>query len=102
MVARGCAPGPLFTWGDDWYLTRDGFVAGVRSALQEAGYVAKDYAGRSFQIGAATTASQCGIQDSLMKTLGRWESSAYALYIHTPPDVLWGFANVQSKDQSIY
>jgi len=100
MVARGCAPGPLFTWGDNRYLTRDGFVAGVRSALQEAGYVAKDYAGHSFRIGAATTASRCGIQDSLIKTLGRWESSAYTRYIRTPPDVLRGVAKVLSKDQS--
>ena len=68
MVARGCPPGPLFTWRDNRYLTSDGFAAGVRSALQEAGYVAKDYAGHSFRIGAATTASRCGIQDSLIKT----------------------------------
>ena len=100
MVARGCAPGPLFTWEDNRYLTRDRFVAGVRSALQEAGYVAQDYAGHSFRIGAATTASQCGIQDSLIKTLGRWESSAYTRYIRTPPDVLRGVAKILGRDQS--
>ena len=93
-------PWPLFTWGDNRYLTRNGFVAGVHSALQEAGFVAKDYTGHSFQIGAATTASQCGTQDSLIKTLGRWESSAYTRYICTPPDVLRGVAKVLSKDQS--
>ena len=48
-------------------------MAAVRAVLTEAGLVAKDYAGHSFRIGAATTA---GIQDSLIKTLGRWESAA--------------------------
>ena len=71
MVARRSSPGPLFTWDDGRYLTRAGIVARVRSALSAAGYRGKGYAGHSFQIGAATTASRCGIQDSLIKTLGR-------------------------------
>ena len=37
------------------------------------------YAGHSYRIGAATTASLCGIQDSTIKMLGRWQSSAYTL-----------------------
>ena len=75
MVARGSSPGPLFTWDDGRYLSRESFVARVRSALSTAGYRRADYAGHSFQIGAATTASRCGVQDSLIKTLGRWESA---------------------------
>ena len=39
---------------------------------------------RSFRIGAATTAASQGIQDSVIKMLGRWQSSAYILYICTP------------------
>ena len=83
MVARGSSPGPLFTWDDGQYLTREGFVARVRS-----GYRGKDYAGHSFRIGAATTASICSVQDSLIKTLGMWESAAYTRYIKTAPEVL--------------
>ena len=71
MVARGNSSGPLFTWEDNRFLTRDHFVRGVRAALSEAGYVAKDYAGHSFRIGAATTAAEHGVQDLLIKTLGR-------------------------------
>ena len=88
MASRGSAPGPLFLQEDGRYLTRESFVSGVREALGVAGLVAKDYAGHSFRIGAATTAARCGIQDSLIKTLGRWESSAYARYIRTAPDTL--------------
>jgi len=92
MVARGSDPGPLFTWRDGRFLTRDRFVASVRAALTSAGYKAADYAGHSFRIGAATTASERGIQDSLIQTLGRWKSSAYTRYIRTAPDTLRGVA----------
>ena len=60
MVARGGKAGPLFMWKDGRFLT----------------------------IGAATTAAQCGLQDALIKTLGRWESSAYTRYIRTSADTL--------------
>ena len=96
MVARGNSSGPLFTWEDNRFLTRDQFVRGVRAALSEAGYVAKDYAGHSFRIGAATTAAEHGIQDSLIKTLGRWESSAYTRYVRTSPEVLRSVAKTMS------
>ena len=42
----------------------------------------------NFHIGAATTAAQRGIPDSLIKTLGRWQSAAYTTYIHTPQSTL--------------
>ncbi len=85
IAARGCQPGPLFIWKDGRFLTRDGFVTSLRAVLKEAGYAATDYAGHSFRIGAATTAARCGIQDSLIKTLGR---CAYTQYIRTAPEVL--------------
>ena len=88
MVERGSAPGPLFLFHDRRPLTRDRFVACMRSALAEAGIDSSLYAGHSFRIGVATTAAMRGLQGSLIKTLGRWESSAYALYIHTPRSTL--------------
>ena len=71
-------------------------MRGVRAALSEAGYVAKDYAGRSYWIGAATTTAERGIQDSLIKTMGRWESSAYTRYVRTSPEVLRSVAITMS------
>ena len=88
MVHRGFRQGPFFMFQDGRFLTRDRFVAQVRRALQAAGVDSSQYAGHSFRIGAATTAALCGIQDSLIKTLGRWESSAYTLYIRTPRTTL--------------
>ena len=93
MAARGPGPGPLFIWEDKRFLTREAFVAAVRAALREAGLIARDYAGHSFRIGAAMTAARQGLQDSLIKTLGRWESSAYTKYIRTAPETLCGVAS---------
>ena len=56
----------------------------MRAALEEAGLDKKSYVGLSFRIGAATTASLCGISEATIKMLGRWESAAYQLYIRTP------------------
>ena len=88
MMVRGTKPGPFFTRSDGSYMTRDYFVAAVKAVLSEAGFDATKYAGHSFRIGAATSAAQQGLQDSLIKTLGRWQSSAYMRYIRTPRDTL--------------
>lgn len=88
MAARGGSKGPLFMWKDGQFLTRDKFVKCMRAALEEAGYPASKYAGHSFRIGAATTAGRCGIPESLIKTLGRWESTAYMCYMRTSPETL--------------
>ena len=88
IITRGKKPGPLFITKDGRFLTRDHFIASLRRALLEAGIDASKYAGHSFRIGAATTAARCGIQDSLIKTLGRWESAAYTRYVHTSPELL--------------
>ena len=100
MVARGNEEGPLFCWEDGRYLTRDRFVKSVRAALTRAGYKAENYSRHSFRIGAATTAAQRGLQDSLIQTLGRWESSAYTRYIRTAEGVLHGVAKVLCTDDS--
>ena len=42
------------------------------------------YAGHSFRIGAATTAIAGGIPVDVIKTLGRWKSQAYQLYVRIP------------------
>lgn len=94
MVVRGSAPGPLFTLASGQFLTRERMVAELRAALRARGIRADDYAGHSFRIGAATTAARQGIQDSLFKTLGRWESTAYMTYVRTPPETLQGVARL--------
>ena len=56
-------------------------VAKVREVLEEAGLDPRKYAGHSFRIGAMTTAAARGVEDSVIKTLGQWQSSAYLLYV---------------------
>ena len=65
----------------------------VRKALSAVGLDQSKYAGHSFRIGAATTAAAVGIEDSTIKTLGRWESAAYQLYVKLPREVLTSIAS---------
>ena len=84
LVVRGRSTGPLFTWKDGVFLTRENFVAAVQKALEAAGMEALDFNGHSFRIGAATTAAARGMEDSMLKTLGRWQSDAYQRYVKIP------------------
>ena len=92
MVERQSSPGPFFKFVDGRYLTRARFVSEIRAALQAAGVPDSGYSGHSFRIGAATTAVLNGVPDSLIKTMGRWQSSAYTLYIRTPRETLCSVA----------
>ena len=88
---------PLFSFSDGRALIQDRFVMGV------GGIDASAYAGHSFQIGAATTAVACGLPESLIKTLGRWESSAYML-IRAPQSTLCSIAQkvVRAPESEAY
>ena len=94
IVARGSSPGPLFTFQDGSFLTRAKFVELVREALRRAGVDQRRYCGHSFRIGAATTAAQKGLEDCIIKTLGRWESVAYLQYVKIPRDQLAGYSRL--------
>ena len=94
IVLRGPAPGPFFQFADGRPLTCDRFVAAVRAALRNASVDDSKYSGHSFRTGAATMAAQQGIPDSLIKTLGRWESSAYTIYIRTPRETLCNVSQI--------
>ena len=83
-MARGKAAGPLFVCEDGQFLTRARFVMEVKKALELAGVNAAEFNGHSFRIGAASTAAARGMEDSLIKMLGRWESDAYQRYIRIP------------------
>ena len=80
---RPATLGPLFMLSTGLPLTRAYLVANLQSALRQACMEDK-YNGHSFWIGAATTAAQRGLEDSLIQTLGRWRSDTYKLYIKLP------------------
>ena len=82
MVEMGSAPGPLFLFHDGRPLTRDRFVACMRSALAEVVLTHPCMLVTVFRLGRPPLQPCVGYR-TLIKTLGRWESSAYALYIRT-------------------
>lgn len=85
---RPSNPGPLFMLSTGVPLTRTYLVSNLQAALRQAGLDDSAYNGHSFRIGAATTAAQRGLEDSLIQTLGRWRSDAYRLYIKLPREQL--------------
>ena len=80
--------GPLFTFADGSYLTHQSLTEHLRTLLLSAGHDATVFASHSFRIGAATTAATAGLPDWLIQALGRWSSSCYTTYIHTPPLII--------------
>ena len=77
MAIRGPAPGPFFYFQDGNPLTKSRFVIAVQDILHQMGLDQSLYAGHSFRIGAATAAAQAGVEDSTIKALGRWSSTAF-------------------------
>ena len=63
-------------------------------ALQAAGLDESRYCSHSFHIGAATAAAARGMEDSVIKTLGRWRSLAYLDYVKIPQDQLAGYSRL--------
>lgn len=88
LAIRGDTYGPLFILANGSYLTRQRFSALLSETLQKAGVDSRGYNTHSFRIGAATTAKENGVSDVHIKMLGRWQSSAYQLYIRTPQEQL--------------
>ena len=76
--------GPSFLFKDSSTLPRPKLVQSLHQILSSVGVHCSSYNGHSFRIGAAIMAARMGVSDSLIKTLGHWESSAFMLYTRTP------------------
>jgi hypothetical protein len=61
------------------------FVALMRKLLGRAKYEESQYYSHSFRIGAATTAAMLGMSKEEIKTMGRWSSECWNLYVR--PDL---------------
>ena len=84
IAVRSPNPGPLLVLSEGTPLTRGYLVSQLQAALRRAGLDDSCYNGHSFRSGAATSAAQQGLQDSLIQMLGRWRSDAYKSYIKLP------------------
>ncbi len=94
IAVRSPSPGPLFVFQSGSPLTRTSLISYVQSALRRSGISSSAYTGHSFRIGAATTAAKCGLEDSLIQSLGRWKSAAYLAYIKIPRQELAPVAKI--------
>ena len=91
MTIRDSTTGLFFVFKNGIPLTKSAFTAKIREALQILGFPEENFAGHSFRIGAATTASRQGSK-ILIRTMGRWSSSAFLVYIRTPREQLVAFS----------
>ena len=102
LTRRGGTPGPLFQLEDGKPLKCRTFASCVQQALTSSGLDGRQFNGHSFRIGAATTASSAGLEDSTIKHLGRWKSDAYQDYIRpSPADLTYVSSRLASKDSTI-
>ena len=97
LCLRGTGYGPLVQFSDGCLLTRQRFVEALRAGLEEANVLQDQYRGHSLRIGAAITAAARGMEDSTIKTLGRWESVAYLQYFKIPRQQLAGYSRLLDK-----
>ena len=88
IAVRGTQPGAFFLNSSQRPVVKHWFVEEIRRILNALGLPQQQYAGHSFRIGAATTAAMVGVEDSMIQTFGRWHSSAFLRYIHTPKERL--------------
>ena len=103
IAIRPAREGPLLIHSDGMSLTRDCLVRKVRRALEAVGISCAGYSGHSFRIGAATAAAEAGVPSYLIKTMGRWSSEAYLIYIRTPRTTLAAVSSAlarQPKERS--
>ncbi|OCT77888.1 hypothetical protein XELAEV_18028985mg, partial [Xenopus laevis] len=69
----------LLVHADESVMSRFQFIAVFRQCLTGLGLVDKEYSSHSFRIGAATEAARCGLDDSTIRRIGRWESNRFQL-----------------------
>ena len=72
LTIRGNRPVALFINENGLPMRRGQFVLRVRQALQQTGLIGDHFNRQSFRIGAATSASQAGVPETIIKILGRW------------------------------
>ena len=87
LRTRGSDLGPLFRF------VRSSSGRSKHALLELASNMTST-SGHSFRIVVATTAARVGLDDSLIQTLGRWQSTAYLRYIKLPRASLTAVSSV--------
>ena len=84
LALRGSKPGPLFVTELGAVINRAAFTEKLSLAIRISGLNPSRYKGHSFRIGAASHATDQGMSDAQIRTLGRWKSNAFQKYIRIP------------------
>ena len=100
LMIRGGSPGALFKNQDGSPMQRRQFVQEVQQALRKSGAVGQHFNNHSFRIGAATSASQVEVPETVIKILGRWSSMSYQRYIRPSTNELAAVARDIAGTQS--
>ena len=79
---RSSAEGPLFMFRNGKAASRVWFCKRFKLAVASTG-IKGDFTSHSLRIGAATQAANVGLSESIIKSLGRWSSDSFKLYIRT-------------------
>lgn len=83
-ASPGSDDSPLFTWRTG-SMTRATLEGLLRKALSDEGFAGPRFTGHSFRRGAATWAASIGMSPDEIKTLGRWNSDCFRLYVDAGP-----------------
>lgn len=75
-------------------ITRDKIIQHLMELLRRSRFFGQNYSSHSFRIGAATTAAAAGIEDHVIKELGRWSSDCYMRYVCTDRQIIQNAQNM--------
>lgn len=81
ITARGNQPGPLFMTQEGRALNRQEFSTALKECLEFKRYPSELFNTHSFRIGRATELASQNVPENIIKSTGRWKSSAYLKYI---------------------
>jgi len=80
-----CPPStPLFHHTDRSAVTRSWLMKRVEGLLRRTGRDPKQFSSHSFRKGGAVSLQSMGVEDSLVRRVGRWKSDAFNLYVRDP------------------
>ena len=80
-----CTPTtPLFHHADRTAATRTWLMKRVDGLLRRTGRDPRQFSSHSFRKGGAVSLQSIGVEDSLIRRLGRWKSDAFNLYVRDP------------------
>ena len=71
---------PVFVLANGKRATRAWLAGRLRSVISSLGLDPSKYTGHSYRKGGATSLLMAGVEDSVIKQLGRWQSVAYQRY----------------------